>query len=122
MLLLVLSPLLTYRFGLIGAACAVDIMLAVGTGLALCYAVRYVDVRWGRMVVPPLAGILVTGLASLYFRDTILSERPWINLGIELALMGAIYVAVLSIMEGKRLLNELRQFYVILRSRGEAEV
>jgi PST family polysaccharide transporter len=115
---LVLTPVLTHRLGMKGTAVSVDIMTAIGFWLAIRYAVRYVDVPWFRIVVPSAAATLAAALASAYVPVAGYFASPWAGLGAEIVLLLSVYVGALLAIEGRRILGEARQVYLIFTDRA----
>jgi O-antigen/teichoic acid export membrane protein len=114
--LFILGP----RFGTVGVAIAVDLMLVVGIALLLHYVRPYVDVSLLRLFAAPAIALAIgmglTGLL-LHFWD---ASRPEWQLGIVKTLViGIGYLAVLWILEGKEL---YRTFLEVIDASGIARL
>jgi O-antigen/teichoic acid export membrane protein len=110
--LLVLCPLLTWKWGGQGAAASVG--LVVLGGLSVWYVrslPRFVDIAYRRMLLWPLVSVAVAGAAGV-----LVSARAGLGVGLaggaaKLAAVAATYLALMLLLDGRQTLADLRMLY-----------
>lgn len=110
--LLVLCPVLTWRFGAAGAAASVG---AVVVGGVVLWYVRYlpqvVDVAYRRIAVWPLASVAAGGLAAWGAAALMALEAGLAAAAVKLAVLCAVYLAALLALDGRHTLADLRTLW-----------
>jgi O-antigen/teichoic acid export membrane protein len=107
--LVVLGP----RFGIVGVAMAVDLMLVVGILLLLREARRFVDFSTFRLFAVPALALSVGLLASqLALNLSCVLQSDWTSVAVKVAVFSMLYAGILLALERKNvgmLLSMLRQ-------------
>ncbi len=119
-LLILIAGLVTLgsRFGIVGVAVAVDLMLVVGILLLLREAREFVDFSWFRLFTVPTLALAVGLLAGrLALNLPYMSQSDWSSIAIKMVVFSVLYAGVLLALERenvKMLLDLLRRMRRIL--------
>lgn len=107
--LVVLCPLLTWWRGAEGAAISVGLVVVAGLGAWYVWFVpRVVDVAWPRLLAWPLVS-LAAGAGAAVAVASLGEFQPGLAAGVaKLGTLGAVYVAVLLVLDGRQTLTDLR--------------
>jgi PST family polysaccharide transporter len=107
--LLVLCPVMTLAFGAEGAGVSVGVVVVAG--LSVWYArflPRFVEVRYGHILLWPLLAVGVGGAASLGFAAWA-GLSPGLAAGaLKLAVLAAGYLAALFVLDGRQTVADIR--------------
>jgi len=119
------------RYGIVGVALAMDLMVVYGAFLALRYARAHVDVSLWKLFAAPAAGLaagLGLGLAAAAALPP--GGSDWLSAGLKTLVFGAAYLLALAGLEGRALLETVQEtlrllplpgFLAGLRGRGTAD-
>ncbi len=103
------------RYQIAGVALAVDLMLVVGTILSLYFVRAYIDVSLPRLFTAPTlslaAALGVSLLANAYLP---FPDSDWLTAGIKSVISIGVYAGVLYLMEGKVLLQNIKEILAII--------
>ena len=102
------------RWGIVGVALAVDVMLVVGIAILLYRARAYVDFALTRLFAAPAIG-LVLGLLIAWGASLLppIAGNDWLTGGVKSVLFGLVYGAVLLLMERQQV---FAMFTFVLRA------
>lgn len=105
--LLLLTPLLTHRWGTVGAAVSMDLAALVGLVLALRIASRSVDIPWFRAFAPPAAAAVVALGLRVWLSPTIAALPPLFSCVAGAGVLTVGYTGVLLALERGDLIEEI---------------
>ena len=106
--LLIAAPLLTRSHAIEGTAMAMNLAALLGTLVALYRSSRFVDVPWVRSIAPPMFSAGVAAAARLAAGPLIDGFSTPVGIVLGSALFVLSYVLALLAMEGRSLLNQVR--------------
>jgi O-antigen/teichoic acid export membrane protein len=109
-----LCPLLTWLYGALGTAVAMDAMMFSSTAVLWWLVSRQMPVRLGRIFVPPLLAGAIAAAAGLLVCWLLLSLPLWMRLPVELCSILAAYFALLFALEGALLWRRVIEFRNLL--------
>ncbi len=118
-LLLILAPLLTWRYGTTGTAVSMDVIAFIGAALAIRAAAKYVDIPWRRAIVPPLLAGGAALAVRLAFADFIGGLSTLASLTAGAGVICTVYGIVLLVLERRELLEELQRLWSAFAGRPE---
>ena len=102
--------LLGPRYGIIGVALAVDLMLVVGIGLLLHRARNHVDISLFRLFAAPSSAlVLAIGAGVIIERLFLSGSGDWTILMILSLVFITIYIGLMFLIEGRELIETARQ-------------
>jgi O-antigen/teichoic acid export membrane protein len=112
------------RFGIVGVAVAVDLMLVVGILLLLREARRFVDFSISRLFTIPTLALTVGLLAGrLALNLPCVLQSDWVSAAVEVAGFSVSYAGILFLLERenvKMLLGMLRRLWQIEKDEDQA--
>jgi len=115
-LMLGTCSLLTWQFGAPGAAISASIVVLVGLVLIYVWFLRkHVQVDYKRILLSPIVGLAVAVMASLALLYFIPIENMIVRLAVKLMVGGMVFLAVLFLLQGRYLLEQVKYIYAVVR-------
>jgi len=110
---------LGFRFQITGVALAMNLMTIVGTVMALAFVRAYVDVSLWKLFTAPTAAI-AAGFGLIWLSNPIIQPlgSDWLSGFVKTLVFGLSYMAVLSIFEGKDLLEAFKEILALTFVKG----
>lgn len=114
-IILVTTPLLTYFWGVNGAAVSLNIVLGVGLLLAYRYVNRFVAVDFTGIFLSALPPALFTVILFAVFLARFWPELTLFSLSMEFLVVGLLYLFLLVLTEGRALRNDIKFLWGMMK-------
>lgn len=117
--LLILSPLLTYFWGVNGAALSLNMVMLLGVVLAYYFVHQNIKVEFFNNFGPTIIASVFSYLASMFIFDYFgfFSQQLVLILMQKIAVIGAIYTITIFILERGRTISDLKYLVKMVRNR-----
>ena len=118
LLLVVLSPILTYLFKENGAAVALNLVVFVGVLLAYRFIKKNIEIDFKKLILPPListvGAIIFYYLATTYFLPPNLNQ--WVSIFLKLVLISIVYLTITILMDRNGLKEDWKFIKTVISS------